>query len=836
MITQSGPTMCIAMRSLCAFLILFSSLPEAHGQTATPRGAVHVNDEGYFEGPGLNVMVFDDFYPEGHQGGITIVQCGTRVAANGDLRLEPTPGQWSPVPKIGARHIDRENGIITVDLWYPDSSKDRQGFNPILYPDLQFAYSIRAVAEGNSIRLIVDLKQPLPAAWAEKVGFNLELFPGHYFGEHYLMDGKTGIFPRQLNGPMMTDEDGNIQITPLAVGKKITIAPENEAKEITVVSNTTDLQLIDGRGLQNNGWFVLRSTIPAGTDRNAVEWVITPGLAKDWRYTPVIQVSQIGYHPKQRKYAVIELDKSVATYEPIQLMRIGEHSVKTVLSDPAPAPWGKFLRYTYVRFDFSSIAEEGLYEIRYGTIRSHQFEIKKDIYARHVWQPTLEYFLPVQMCHMRIKDRYKVWHGLCHMDDALMAPLNHNHFDGYYQHESTLTSFAPGEHVPGLNIGGWHDAGDYDLRVESQAETVYKLALAYEFFHCDHDETTIDQNAQVVTIHKPDGVPDILQQVEHGVLSIVGGFEAMDRLYRGIICARLEQYVHLGDGSTMTDNLIYRENARDPILGRPLPQDDRWVFTERNPQRELFVAKALAAATRVLRQPKPELAKKCLRISETLYQRNSSAQGTESINAVAELFLTTSKTEYATLLLANADSIGDNILRCSEVSGRVAEKLHDPQFTQKIESAAKKTLSQVVKQQQENPYGVPYRPRIWGAGWGIQSFGVKQLFLHLGFPSLFSSENAFNALNFVLGCHPGENNASFASGVGVQSLTVAYGANRDEWSYIPGGVGSGTALIRPDLPELKVWPYLWQQTEYVMGGGATDFMILAMAADRLLNR
>ena len=41
---------------------------------------------------GLNVMVFDDFYPEGHQGGLTIIQHGTRVAANGDVRLEPTPG------------------------------------------------------------------------------------------------------------------------------------------------------------------------------------------------------------------------------------------------------------------------------------------------------------------------------------------------------------------------------------------------------------------------------------------------------------------------------------------------------------------------------------------------------------------------------------------------------------------------------------------------------------------------------------------------------------------------------------------------------------------------
>jgi len=86
------------------------------------------------------------------------------------------------------------------------------------------------------------------------------------------------------------------------------------------------------------------------------------------------------------------------------------------------------------------------------------------------------------------------------------------------------------------------------------------------------------------------------------------------------------------------------------------------------------------------------------------------------------------------------------------------------------------------------------------------------------------------ALNFVLGVHPGQNTESFASGVGAVSSTVAYGGNRADWSYIPGGVISGTALIRPDLPELKIWPYFWQQREYVMGGGETNYMFLVLAA------
>jgi hypothetical protein len=128
---------------------------------------------------------------------------------------------------------------------------------------------------------------------------------------------------------------------------------------------------------------------------------------------------------------------------------------------------------------------------------------------------------------------------------------------------------------------------------------------------------------------------------------------------------------------------------------------------------------------------------------------------------------------------------------------------------------------------------VPYRPHIWGAGWDIQEFGVKQYFQRKAWPEYVSPDFYVNALNFILGVHPGENTMSFASGVGSKSALVAYGVNRADWSFIPGGVISGTSLVRPDLPELKTWPFFWQQTEYVMGGGATNYMFLVLAVERL---
>ncbi len=64
-----------------------------------------INKAGYFEKQGLNVIVLNDIYPEGHQGGITIIQHGKRIATNGNLSLQPTPGQWQPYPKLLKKDI-----------------------------------------------------------------------------------------------------------------------------------------------------------------------------------------------------------------------------------------------------------------------------------------------------------------------------------------------------------------------------------------------------------------------------------------------------------------------------------------------------------------------------------------------------------------------------------------------------------------------------------------------------------------------------------------------------------------------------------------------------------
>ena len=67
-----------------------------------------LNQQGYFNCEGVDVMAFDDFYPEGHQGGVSLLMNGRRIASNGDIRLEATPGQWQPVPRP----------VRPVSCWY----------------------------------------------------------------------------------------------------------------------------------------------------------------------------------------------------------------------------------------------------------------------------------------------------------------------------------------------------------------------------------------------------------------------------------------------------------------------------------------------------------------------------------------------------------------------------------------------------------------------------------------------------------------------------------------------------------------------------------------------
>jgi len=849
-----------------------------------------INDQEYFEMPGLNVLVYHNTFPEGHQSGVEIIQHGERVATNGELRLSPAPGQWQPVPEVGGgfrhvgvspqtialekRKVDRKAGEISIPCRYPDPARDRIGFNPIIYPDLRIHYTVRVRAEGGAFTITVDLAKPLPKAWVGRVGYSLELYPGDLYGKTYYMGDQPGLFPRQANGPTYRNPEGEAEAIPLAEGVKLVVAPESDLQRMTIESRSGPLQLLDGSLKHNNGWFIVHSLIPAGAAKGAVQWKITPHVIPGWMYNPVIHLSQVGYHPRQKKVAFIELDKQETEPQRAQLLKINPGGDSRIVMEKQPALWGRYLRYHYAQFDFSEVAEPGVYMLQYGETASNPFPIHREVYKRHVWQPTLEYFLPMQMCHMRVNQKYRVWHGACHMDDALMAPPGIRHFDGYDNtgERSTPSAFGSLEHIPGMDAGGWHDAGDDDIRTDTQINTIMALAHIYEEFGITYDETLIDQAEHLVEIHQPDGKPDILQQIEHGVRWILNVNKQLGSLGVGVIVPTLRQYVHLGDPSTQTDNraadagvkdsraariegLWYKKVANrwsrifDPeenlnAIEEIVPDlDDRLVFAQVNPGRQVFAAAGLALAARVLKGYDDALAGECLRTAETLYAANrktpdekiapvfaygrSDNLASLKIHALTELILTTGKDKYKKELCGMAEGVRKHFGSSGWTLGRVLPLLDCPEFLTAVNDAASAYRSQLEDRMRESPFGCPLAH--------TEIVGIKQYFLHKSWPEVFSIEPLFAVLNFLLGCRPGRTTNSLVSGVGANSPVVAYGFNRADWSCIPGGTfWNAVNLVRPDLPEDKAWPFLWQEREYITDA-ACMYMFMVIAADRLLE-
>ena len=792
-----------------------------------------VNQKQYLEKPGLTVLSFHDFYPSGRQGGIEIIQHGERIAANGFIRMQPVDGKRLPDPLTAVREVDSVNNVIKAT---------------VNYDDFGFKYDVRIWPEGNSIHLVVDLAKPLPEEWKNKLSFDLEFFPPLYAGKSWQIGESFGYISKQTLGQKFKDAAGNYRPIPMGSGKIFTLAGEDPERKVVIESPQTDMILTDNRSTGYGNWISIKSVIPGGVTENALEWTITPNVIPGWRRDPVIAVSQIGYDPGQAKKAIIELDHWTNKVENVKLVRIGEGGKNEEVLSSMPVKWGRFLAYDYSVFDFSSVTEPGMYMVTYGKIKSYPFAIKKNILSNEVWQPTLEAYFPVQMCHVKVKDRSQIWHGACHLDDALQAPLDWQHVDQYHQYAAKDTKYDVQTPIPYLNVGGWHDAGDDDLAAGSQASTTHYLVLAYELTKNQTDQTYVNFDDRYVEMYKPDGIPDFQQQIKQGALNLLSGYRAAGHSFHGIIANREGRNI-TGDWASQTDGLYYDSKLKpnQRTMTHSGVNDDRWAFTNRDTGLEYKVAAALAAASRALAGFDDKLAKECIETAKKAWEYEQTHDPVltpaeyvprdtkvQEILATSELLYTTGEEKYAKHLKELLPEIEKSASRSAWSVARVTDKLNDESFNQKVRAALEAYKPKLDSTLASTPFGVPWRPAIWGIGWNIQEFAMQHYYLVKKYPDLFDREPVLNVVNYVLGCHPGSS-TSLVSGVGPRSILIAFGVNRTMEGYIPGGMVSGTALIRPDFPELKEnTPYLWQQTEYVMPGAST-YIFCVMAADLLLQ-
>ena len=864
--------------------------------------SMRVTDRNYLDTQGFSVFLYDSTYHpvfvDQKNAAMEMILHGQRIATNGDVRLMPTPEQWDLVATLKGRHADKANNRLTANL---------------AYPTFDLSYTLEVAAEPGGVRVTINLDKPLPEKLAGRAGFNLEFLPSIYMGKAYLVDStKAGIFPRTPNDPMvkvlpLADEPkkayyledwdkakGYTQPLPFAEGKSITLGVDDALARVNVKSDTADLMLFDGRDRAQNGWFVLRSLIPAGKTAGAIVWHIRPDVIPNWTRPPMIAHSQVGYAPGFQKVAIIELDPKYTgphTASVLRLMEDGEY--KQVFEGPiTPAtPW---IRYVYSKFDFTPVKDPGLYVIEYAGQRTAPFPISKDAYA-NIWQDSLDHHLAEQMDHVSVREGYRIWHGASHLDDGRMAPVVGDQFDGWNQATATDGKYKGGDHIPGMNVGGWYDAGDFDLEEPAQLSVIQSLALAYREFNLKYDELTVDETARTVEMHRPDGVPDTVEQVKHGALYILAQFHNIGHAIRGTHEPDLRQYTHLGDGASKTDGRIYDptlgvNEVKGDYSGKP---DDRWIFTSNNAYFQWNAIAALAAAADVLKGYDDALAKDCLETAIKAWNdekahptplpsfggvggappsgvlaasqgvvssdRNKPAGAAASSNpgaagapstppagagrgmfgpldwaAALELTIATNGAEpYKSRL----KELFPQVITPQQIGFRGWTAVRalpylDASAKDQMREAVKTYMAGLEKQLDATPFGVPPSLGTWGGSGFVVDMAIRMYFLHKTFPDLVGPEYTLRAVNYILGTHP-VSSTSYVAGVGTVSKTKTYSNNRADNSYIPGAVIPGYIVIKPDFPEcIDDFGFLWFEDEAVVAGSA-NWVIAGNAADAI---
>ncbi len=803
------------------------------GASAACADSLHVTPAQTLEQRGLTVIVdqnqFNPIFFDEKNAGIQIVLHGERIATDGAVRLDRTPEQWAAVPGF----VSRTRGTA------PDQVIVRS-----VYKDVDLAYSVSVTAEADGFRIAVDLDKPLPAKLAGKAGFNLDFLPTSYFGKTYMTDATSGLFPRHPAGPMSTDGSGDP--LPMATGAtSITLAPEDPLTRVTITSDTAPVQLYDARNRAQNGWFVVRSEIAAGAMKNAIVWHVQPNVVKNWVRPPVVSFNQAGYSLNRAKVAIIELDPNFAGPASAELVRLNADGSKNTVLTSRIQSQGRWMRYNYASFDFSSVRQPGVYAISYGGRTTNPFRIAADAYAR-IWQPSLDTYLAEQMDHVGVREQYRVWSSPSHLDDARQAPPNTVHFDAYRMGATLDSPFKAGEHIPGLAVGGWQDAGDYDIQTPENASVVRDLVWARELFGLDWDETSIDEAARAVEIRKPDGIEDAAQQIRHGTLQLLAQYKVFGHAIVGIVDPVLRQYTHLGDSGSQTDGLVYdptlKPNERNGVTsGKP---DDRWAFTTNFSANNLLVTAALAGSSRALARLDPALATDAIEAAKTLWAREQNgalqpgdgrddsmsrrSADVANVTATVELLITSKgAAKYANRLRQLLPVIRQHFQDLASPAVRALPYM-DGSFRTQLVPLVQALKVDVDKDTARNPFHVPINEGGWAGSNQVVSFGSTMYLLHQAFPDIVGVQYTLDAIDYVLGRHPA-NNLSLVSTVGTASKLVAYGHNRADYSFIPGGMVPGVLIIKPDFPEAKPdWPFLWFENEYTVS--TTSAYILAARA------
>ena len=680
----------------------------------------------------------------------------------------------------------------------------------------QITFSQTFSTDGSSIAIKIALGN---TDWStlDWAAFEVKFPTGKYTGKKYATNNRSGFYPQDVNAYEL--EYGF---------RKIELAPGSSALNLKVESSGSNLFLADDRYYKDNTFqvgadfdkttnpsFTLKITPPAnsgggddGDGRNGGSGGVSANGV-------IIHVNQLGYAPDDEKWAIVEDARNTGIYAVVRLQRKfkagGWRTVRQYDVDAEESRWGS----RFLRFDFSDYSREGTYRITFNKSTSFPFRIGRNVY-KDLHAQTIDTYVPIQMSHISVRFG-QLGHDKCFMDDGIHIGPNHDGPDNFKSLGSMEPGSQPGTHL-GLNVGGWHDAGDYDINVANNSYMVLLLSWSFERYGDKRDNYGIKWGRQDLNTNKGNKIPDIVEQIAWGSEWLLSMQKENGRVYDAVVANSHDLWCAEKAPEKLTDNKIFAGAvAPGSVSNTSMVEDDRNVYTNTTTPNLLKFTAATAAASRVVRGYDYQLSNRLVAAAESAWkyfrsnnqiwvgQFDQYKHGKEQmmLAAAAELYRTTGKGEYLNYIKNNKSWIDGMSVEWPGYINSFGNWFALP-FLARLDAADNDLRDRVRKATQRwvdynsgveggNIFGVNIEnlSRWWGSSSDYLGFASTYAILHEEFPAVVPAKRGKRYLHWVLGMHPGPD-YSFVTGIGSNSPKFPHSQLLlDLYGGAPGGIDGG---------------------------------------------
>lgn len=518
-----------------------------------------------------------------------------------------------------------------------------------------------------------------------------------------------------------------------------------------------------------------------------------------------IRINQYGYHPDESKMAIVF--SKIPVKEKFELVSMDKIGITTTLKPlkSKAQNWGTF-EY-YYRLDFSTINQEGVYEIHglKSGAKSMKFNISNKAYAATT--DDLLTFMQQQRCGYN-----PFLDMVCHQRDG-------RSFYGDIP-DSTFVDVS----------GGWHDAGDQLKYLITGSYATAHMLKAYELY-----PKKFSDNVNALGQPQSNGIADVLDEAKWDLDWILKLHVSPDQLVHQIADDRDHRGWKMPD-EDKSDYGWGPNSYRVAYFANGQPQGLNKYQSEATGIANLAgrSAAALALGANIWKDIDSSFSLKCLNAAETVYTLGKSKEGFQQGNSygapyryneqtwaddmewgAAELFRVTRKPHFLMdaqkyALMANTDNwlMQDSASHYQyypfiNIGHYVLHELVDAEFQKKIVAFYKAEIDNIADRVKTNHYGIGV-PFIWCSNNLITSF-ITQVLLY----EKMTSDMQYHQLML----------------------------NHRDWLFSknPWGTSMFTGMPANGEFPMDVHTSVWAMTKKVVAGGLVDGPIFTTIYKKLLG-